>query len=260
MNCREFETVADDLARDRAPDAATRKIAVSHLENCAACARRLADEKSIEAGLRSLAASYAHREAPPRIEAALLEAFREKSKAAPARAPKATPGFSLRLRWVAAAAAAAAILLIFALSATRVAERTPPGDVQARKEKPAPPEEKKEKDDPANKRDHNAPPKKKRLVLLQAGLNSNRAARNRRATDQGARRGASDEIATRFLPLTSVDSLEYMDGGQLVRVEMPRSALVSLGLPMNIERADERIKADVLIGNDGVARAIRFVR
>ena len=41
---------------------------------------------------------------------------------------------------------------------------------------------------------------------------------------------------------------------------MPRSALVSFGLPMNIERANERIKADVLIGNDGVAHAIRFVR
>jgi len=256
MNCREFETVADDLARDRAPDAATRKSAVSHLENCAACARRLADEKSLEAGLRALAASYARREAPPRVEAALLETFREQSKAAPARAVREVPGFSLRLRWVAAAAAAAAILLIFALSATRVAEQTPPGDVQARKDKPAPPEEKKEKDEPANKRDQKAPPKKKRLVLLQAGLNSKKAARNRPATDQGA----GDEIATRFLPLTSVDSLEHMDGGQLVRVEMPRSALVSLGLPMNIERADERIKADVLIGNDGVARAIRFVR
>jgi hypothetical protein len=29
---------------------------------------------------------------------------------------------------------------------------------------------------------------------------------------------------------------------------------------MNMERADERIKADVIVGNDGLARAIRFVR
>ena len=47
---------------------------------------------------------------------------------------------------------------------------------------------------------------------------------------------------------------------QLMRIELPRSALVSFGLPMNVERADQRIKADVLVGNDGVARAIRFVR
>jgi hypothetical protein len=50
-----------------------------------------------------------------------------------------------------------------------------------------------------------------------------------------------------------------LEEGLVVRVELPRSALVSFGLPMNMERADERIKADVLLGNDGLARAIRFV-
>jgi hypothetical protein len=29
---------------------------------------------------------------------------------------------------------------------------------------------------------------------------------------------------------------------------------------MNVERAEARIKADVVVGNDGVARAIRFVQ
>jgi hypothetical protein len=51
-----------------------------------------------------------------------------------------------------------------------------------------------------------------------------------------------------------------MESGQMIRVELPRSALASFGLPMNMERADERIKADVVVGNDGLARAIRFVR
>ena len=68
------------------------------------------------------------------------------------------------------------------------------------------------------------------------------------------------EIATSFIPLSGGRSLAAADSMQLVRVELPRSALVSFGLPMNVERTDERVKADVLIGNDGVARAIRFVR
>jgi hypothetical protein len=51
-----------------------------------------------------------------------------------------------------------------------------------------------------------------------------------------------------------------MESGQIVRVELPRSALISFGLPMDMERADERIKADVVLGNDGLARAIRFVK
>jgi hypothetical protein len=62
------------------------------------------------------------------------------------------------------------------------------------------------------------------------------------------------------MPLTYGAALSPNEGGQLVRVELPRSALASLGLPMNVERADERVKADVLLGHDGLARAIRFVR
>ena len=50
------------------------------------------------------------------------------------------------------------------------------------------------------------------------------------------------------------------EGGQLVRVELPRSALVAFGLPMNVNRYDEKVKADVFFGSDGMARAIRFVQ
>ena len=48
--------------------------------------------------------------------------------------------------------------------------------------------------------------------------------------------------------------------GHLVRVELPRSALASFGLPVNAEATGDRVKADVLMGQDGIARAIRFVR
>jgi hypothetical protein len=61
------------------------------------------------------------------------------------------------------------------------------------------------------------------------------------------------------MPMGGSD-LTPIDSGSLVRVELPRSALESFGLPMNMERAGERIKADVLVGSDGLARAIRFVR
>jgi hypothetical protein len=50
------------------------------------------------------------------------------------------------------------------------------------------------------------------------------------------------------------------EGGQIVRVEVPRSALANFGLPVNMERSNERVKADVLYGVDGLAHAIRFVK
>jgi hypothetical protein len=48
--------------------------------------------------------------------------------------------------------------------------------------------------------------------------------------------------------------------GQLVRVRLPRSALQTFGLPVNMERFREPVQADVLIGEDGRALAVRFVR
>jgi hypothetical protein len=79
-------------------------------------------------------------------------------------------------------------------------------------------------------------------------------------TVYGGESDNSREITTDFLLLSSVSRSAPMERGQLVRVRMPRSALVSFGLPMNAERAEIPIKADLLVGEDGVARAIRFVR
>ena len=71
---------------------------------------------------------------------------------------------------------------------------------------------------------------------------------------------AEREIATDFIPLSYMNVVSLQDGGQIVRVELPRSALVKFGLPVNMDRYNERVKADVLLGVDGLAHAIRFVQ
>lgn len=68
------------------------------------------------------------------------------------------------------------------------------------------------------------------------------------------------EVTTQFLSLSYVSPVNLQDGGELVRVELPRSAMARFGLPVNIERYGERVKADVLVSADGLARAIRFVQ
>jgi hypothetical protein len=68
------------------------------------------------------------------------------------------------------------------------------------------------------------------------------------------------EIATDFMPLGSLNPATLQDGGQIIRVEVPRSTLVNFGLPVNMDRYNEKVKADVLLGVDGMARAIRFVQ
>src|SRR5262249_3547890 len=70
----------------------------------------------------------------------------------------------------------------------------------------------------------------------------------------------ADEVATDFLPLTYIAGPAAADSGHVVRIKVPRSALIAMGVPMNVERAGELLKADVFVGDDGLARAIRFVQ
>jgi len=68
------------------------------------------------------------------------------------------------------------------------------------------------------------------------------------------------EPDTRFLPVSYTgDPDETSGGGQVIRVEMKRSSLFAIGVDLPLENDDAIVKADLLIGRDGVTRAIRMV-
>ncbi|HEX6124764.1 MAG TPA: hypothetical protein VFZ23_05265 [Pyrinomonadaceae bacterium] len=56
------------------------------------------------------------------------------------------------------------------------------------------------------------------------------------------------------------DPNETERGGRIVRVDIPRSALFAMGVDIPLENETETVKADLLVGNDGVTRAIRVVK
>jgi len=68
------------------------------------------------------------------------------------------------------------------------------------------------------------------------------------------------EIATQFMALPYAPPFDPADGGQVVRVRLPRAAMRTVGLPIDEDRWHERVPADVVLGQDGVARAVRFVK
>jgi hypothetical protein len=72
--------------------------------------------------------------------------------------------------------------------------------------------------------------------------------------------GKRDEYATDFVPLSYGSVQKPMESGEVIRMEMPRSALIAFGLPVNVVRADTPVTAELLLGEDGMARAIRFLR
>jgi hypothetical protein len=69
------------------------------------------------------------------------------------------------------------------------------------------------------------------------------------------------EMATAFFPLAY--SAAGTTTGQIVRLEVPRAALASFGLaPRDVGETEEpgTVLADVFVSDDGLARAVRFVR
>ena len=77
-------------------------------------------------------------------------------------------------------------------------------------------------------------------------------------TLQAQEPAAVEEVVTDFYPL--VNPAPPFERGQLLRVEVPASAMRMVGLPVHAERLSDPVQADVLVGEEGLPRAIRFVK
>ena len=66
-----------------------------------------------------------------------------------------------------------------------------------------------------------------------------------------------EEIATGFFPL--MESPPPFERGLLVRVTVPASTMRAVGLSVGDDHLSDPVQADVLVGQDDLARAIRFV-
>jgi hypothetical protein len=73
-----------------------------------------------------------------------------------------------------------------------------------------------------------------------------------------ARQPDAATVYTDFFPLSAV-ALERHEPAQVVRIRLPRREMRRFGFPVSEEWERYSIEADVLIGQDGVARAVRFV-
>jgi hypothetical protein len=104
------------------------------------------------------------------------------------------------------------------------------------------------------------PPPPKVVTVAQTPAPIIQVKKNRQANRLSHRRPIQPEIATEFLPVAEDDGWTPLDGGRLMRVKLPRAALGVFGLPLDEERGPERVQADVMLSNDGILRAIRFVR
>jgi hypothetical protein len=264
MNCQIFETVVIDLAREQIMEANAREQALAHSGDCEACGLRLALERQLTFGLRALAEEMNSESASARVEDQLLKAFRSRTCSLSETRPA-----SRRSYWL--VAAAAVVLMAFGIAGLRWQIDGPSQTAINTEAQPSPAastvatENPNTESIPQQTAALYRPVRKKSIRRSGKPSSSGDETFVAKGTSGGtntAKAGNSEqsEVTTQFLPLSYVSPVNLQDGGQLVRVELPRSAMVRFGLPVNMERYGERVKADVLVSADGLARAIRFVQ
>jgi len=209
MNCQEFWKTMPELAHNQQH--------LEHLRDCPACARWWEEQRTLAAGLRTVAAEWSHLEAPARVEARLIAAFRDHSGLGQSGASMARPPrmWLPVVTWFAAATAVGALALVL------VSDRRP---------QPV----------------HGSIPGGFESALAQAPVES----------ENGDDSAFNNED---FIPLPNAERISPNEDVNLVRVEVPRSAMIALGYDVSAERASEPVEAEVVLGADGLARAVRFL-
>ena len=254
MNCQKFESIVSDLARNQIMEVDARKEALSHSSECDGCSARLRDEEMLTRGFRALVSEMSSLDAPSSVETRLRDAFREPRVVVPLRVSR-----NYRRYWL--TAVAAMLLIVVGVLAMRWSRTEPPAPQNAGVQ----PQEKKNNLD-ENTAVHNSTPEPQPLTVAHKPKPKRRNTINPAVLQARAVRPTSDnqshhaEVATEFMPLGYLNARALQDGGQIVRIEVPRTTLASFGLPVNMERYNEKVKADILLGLDGRARAIRFVQ
>jgi hypothetical protein len=263
MNCLEFESVIMDLAGNRPLAAARQEDALAHLNQCPPCARRFADEKALFAGLRALAAAQPG--APTRLEDALLTAFCSQQQSTAQTAGLKTSReayFPALRRW--GIGIAAAIPMLAALLFWQMKRPAPIGGTQQqlasaqkpvvqpratiRQSEPAPAQVVKQ----ANVKDS------QKLKLTPRPTARQKTPYTANALVTTARE--QPEIMTNYFLVTPEEELNSQEMQQIVRVKMPRATMVRFGLPVNMDRIQGTITADLVLNQEGTVRAIRFVK
>ena len=297
MTCREMEALLRDMARQSQPKSQSVESqtmesetmpseAAAHLAACPRCSAELERERRVTASLAALAGSVEDGGIPgvmpamhlmPTMEARLRAAFREHWRD---RANRRRPVFELAARkpslWVAGAAAIIVVSLGVALGFV-LTGRQPSG---------APVES------PVTPTAALANPQGAAPVPIPAVRRAEIAGLNPSATDAArpfGRRPVNDlpsadatpvgspaataspvaeqavlqrppQVSSEFVPLFYGGDPQLLEAGQVWRVEMPRGALQSVGMPVVEESRAGRIQVDILLGEDGIARAIRLVQ
>ena len=70
----------------------------------------------------------------------------------------------------------------------------------------------------------------------------------------------AEDMEADFYPLPEADGLPPIENATVVRVQMPLTSLELMGVAVNETGEADPIQADILLGQDGLARGVRLVQ
>ena len=268
MNCRELEADVVDLARGAELSAAAAERVGEHLEQCAGCAARFARERQMTTALRAVADTAPASSRARAIEEQLLVAFAARQTTVVREAPASRLGLVTPAAWGWLAAAAVLVLAVAVWQGAarwRSADLTPSASTRVANDSTAqpPPSPRTSASQPSTapadtttgeraERVVSSPPDAARA---QFGAPRARAARDQARHGQPAR----DGDVMQFVTLPTAIGMPALESGRVVRVEVPTAMLPAYGLDVAPDSGAGMVTADVLVGQDGQPRAIRFV-
>jgi hypothetical protein len=214
-----------------------------HVRACASCRRALEGDEALTASLAALARADETFEPAAGLERGVLAAWDRRGLRD--RAGSTLPAAAAAV--LAMAALAAFLIVRLQPDANRI--DLPPADARTAalsgpRQPPA----------PAPRERAEIPP-----VEVNSAADRTRPAGGTAPVRTSApRETAGDRDVVTFVPLWPGDPVA--DGPlQLMRVRLSRASLAGFGLPIDELGTDANLQADVLVGEDGVARAIRLV-
>lgn len=244
MKCHSLREAIVEMARGEDPGPGTLAAIESHLEHCEACAALLARERRLSQGLRALsaAAPAAPSEA---LSRRLLDAFAERQLGQPtvARGANRIAGNGW-LRAAAAVLVAAGGVLLWS-STSNKPESDKPRDVSVAVAEIRRPEA----IQPASSVQSAADVRRGSATAL--------ASRQPRRSRQRALPAVVRPVG--FVALPGAAGLPDFESGEIVRMEIPLTSLPTYGIEILPDAQGSPVEADLLIGQDGQARAIRLV-
>ena len=226
MRCSEFVEQVIELSADRIQDRECADELRRHARHCPACASRLAADTELSHRLRQWAAISKSLAPPQSMEAEILNIFRSRSSRRVGRVARTK-------RWM----AAAAVLFVGAFVAWEL--RLGSSGVGPRGDRADGPSAR--GSIPGHARQVSTPDPR---VIESEG---------------GPELYSPEERSTDFILLGGCCGIDCLEGGQLVRVRLPRQSMSMMGLSFDGAEAGEAVLADVVIGENGVTKAIRFV-